>query len=201
MTDITETLVPLTLEISDEANIESSIESYSPEICSICTMGNFEDMSSNNNIRDPKDTNCRFVTECGHTFHQGCWLKYFDNKISKYRTLVNNETEFNDWYSIKCPNCRRRSYIDGLSVEHEEEYLENLAEVISTKINRIESLELSVKNQTNRFNKLLEDYNGMKKNYSRMCEYLALESLKSKEKKSTFSPNNQVKYIERLYLD
>ena len=34
-----------------------------------------------------------------------------------------------------------------------------------------------------------------------MCEYLALESLKSKEKKSTFSPNNQVKYIERLYLD
>ena len=201
MTDITETLVPLTLEISNEANIESSIESYSPEICSICTMGNFDDMSTNSNIRSPDEVNCRFVTECGHTFHQGCWLKYFDNKISKYKSLVTDKSEFNDWYSIKCPNCRRRSYIDGISVEQDDEYLENLAEVITTKINKIESHELSIRNQTNRFNKLLEDYNGMKKNYSRMCEYLALELLNSKEKKSIFSPNSQVKYSERLYID
>ena len=177
---------PIISPINREIDVYSNIPISSPITCSICTMNNYSDLLPDYDIdfdiRDPIYTETRFTTECNHTFHQGCWVKYYDNKLNKHTQYPCNTVLYDEWYSVRCPNCRRRCYLDGLGTENTEDYIEMLSTKLANTISKTSEFDIQLNTYEKRISKIMQDYNGIKKNYAKMCEYVALINVHDKER-------------------
>ena len=144
--------------------------------CSICR--------SNVYGIDEFDTeSLKFVTGCGHTFHKGCWNKYYDNKLNKIKKKCSGLSFFDEWFTIKCPNCRAYCFEDGTNID-KEEYIDLLCDHMTEKTTKLSFYENELTKNDVHISKLQHDYANLKTNYQKMCEYIALLNVNDTERLS-----------------
>ena len=135
-------------------------------ICSICRSNSYT-------CNEFEISKIKFSTECGHTFHKGCWLKYYDNKLTKIKKNNLGVSFYDEWFTIKCPNCRAYCFDDGGTVD-KEEYIDLLCDQLSEKVTKLSFYENELNKNDVLISKLQSNFDNIKQNYLKMCEYIAL---------------------------
>ena len=125
----------------------------------------------------------KFLTACGHTFHKECWLKYYDNKITNIKKNNLGISLYDEWFTVKCPNCRAYCFEDGSNIE-KDEYIELLSDQMSEKVTKLSFYENELTKNDVRISRLQHDYDNLKNNYQKMCEYIAILNVNDAERLS-----------------